>query len=474
MRKKLVVFSFIFLVLNICVAQQNWIIVNTKSDFPEEKIKEVIPIVDEENNNLALFFKTKKGLESYLYNEEQAPINRMSIDKLPSKSDILIGNSYNGLNHSLFFSNQSGSKLSLISLNFETNNFNIIEDLDFKTKGEHLIKYVSHKDKLYLLTLERYSSVLKLYTFSMDGSFKTSRFDLSNEVFENDNGLEYDLSTLLFHNNSYNHDIVFIPSNVPTTLEATSLNTKVYYNQEHLILTSNLYNKFTYKIDIDLSNEQYSLLKIENRHFLKEKHFSKSNSFVIDSFFLQVYTNKKKVFFDVFQENGLKHLKTFTINEFENIWFKNSPIIIQNGSVKNTREIEKTKRFIKKLSSSNIAVSAYEKDNSYIITLGSIETNNSLDMILIGAILGGAVGAIIFATFDAYVNTRSTRIECLFDKNFNHVEGDIPENGFDKINTFILNNKLKHLKHQTVFKFKDQYIWGSYNKTAGFYRLFSF
>lgn len=457
-----------------CVAQQNWIMVNTKTDFPEEKIKDVFPIVDEEENNLALFFKTKRGFESYFYNDKQELINHVSIDKLPPKSDALIGNVYNGFNHQLFFSNNSESQFSVVDLDFKTGHFKIIEDLQFEIKGEKFIKYVSHKDKLYLLTLERFSSILKLYTFKMDGTIKTSRFDLSNEVFENDNNLEYDLSTILYNNNASNKEFVYVQSDVPTALEVASSITKVYYQEEHLIITNNLYNKFTYKIDIDIKNETYSLSKIENTHFIKERNSAIANSFVLNSIVLNTYATNDNVFLDIYKRNGSELLKTFTINKDEAIQFKNSPIIIQNGSESNLKELEKTSKFIKNVSRSFIGVSVYEINDNYVLTLGSVDPSNNGSLIFVGAVFGGLVGAAIFAAFDSYSQTKSTRINCLFDKDFNHLSGEIPENGFDKINTFILTKNLKHLKHQSVFKFNNQYVWGSYNKNSGFYRLYSF
>lgn len=474
MKIKYLIFSFFISIIHLCVGQKNWIIVNTRADFPEEKIKDVFPIIDEEENNLALFFKTKKGIEGYLYDDKQELINHISINQLPSKSDVLIGNAYDGLNYQLFFSNNSESQFSAITLDFKTGDFHIVEDLQLEIKGEKFIKYVSHQDRLYLLTLERFSSVLKLYTFKMDGETKTSRFDLSDEIFENDNELEYDLSTILYNNNSSNKEFMYVQPNVPTSLEVASSITKVYYQNDHLIITNNLYNKFTYKIDIDIQNDTYSLSKIENPHFVKERNSAIANSFILDSFVLNTYAHSDRVFLDIYKNYGSELLKTFVINKDEEITFKNSPIILQNNSSNKLREIEKTSKFIKNVSRSFIGISAYEIDNHYVLTLGSVDPNNSGGMIFVGAFLGGLVGAAIFAAFDSYSQTQSTRIDCLFDKSFNHISGDIPINGFDQIKTFILSKELKHLKHQTVFKFNDNYIWGSYSTTTGFYRLYSF
>ena len=70
------------------------------------------------------------------------------------------------------------------------------------------------------------------------------------------------------------------------------------------------------------------------------------------------------------------------------------------------------------------------------------------------------------------IETKSIQIKCLFNEHFNHNSNLIPENGFDKINDF--TKEFSHLDAQSVFRYKDDYVWGSFNYKTGLYRLFIF
>ena len=59
--------------------------------------------------------------------------------------------------------------------------------------------------------------------------------------------------------------------------------------------------------------------------------------------------------------------------------------------------------------------------------------------------------------FNSFSNNKTTRIEGLFDENFDHILGEIKENAFDKIKEFPSNNK-----GSTVFKYKDFFIKTTY------------
>lgn len=463
-----------FIGLSSASAQKHFALIETERDFPDEKLQEVFPITDNKSETLALILQSKKGLESYLYNANKERINHISIKKLPSKSDVLVGNAIQGNDYRLFYSNKSESQFSMVQLNFDDGSYQITEDLNLKISGEKILKYISQDDKLYLLTLKRFSSILKLYTFNMAGQITTRRYDLSNEKIENDNGLTYDLSTLIYQNNVTNKAIEFIDVSVPNSLETASSITKIYFLDDQLIITNNLYTKFTYKIAINIHEENYTFDKIENIHFKKDDKLVTANSFIIKNHILTTYANGDQVFLDIYKADTSELVKTFTISKDEDISFKNSPIMIENGDFSKLREVEKSSKFIRKISYSNIGVSAFEMDNQYIITLGASEPSNTSSMIIIGYVVGGVVGAAIFAAFESYSETKSTRIQCLFDSEFNHLQGSIPKNGFDQIKAFVDSNNFKTLEKQTVFKFKDSYVWGSFNWTTGHYRLYTF
>lgn len=455
-------------------SQEHFALIETAKDFPDEKLKNVFPIIDSTNGNLALILQTKKGLESYLYSDDKARINHISLKKLPSKMDVLVGSANVNTDYRLFFTNTSETKFGMVTLNFETGSYTITENLQLKISDEKFIKYISHKNKLFLLTIKKQSSILKLYTFNMDGNITSSTYDLSNEIIENDTGLAYNLSSFIYQYAGNQKAIDFIDASVPNSLETSAAITKIYYQDNDIILTNNQHAKFTYKITISPEKDTYSFDKIENSHFEKVHKLSSTNSFILDDYLIVTHANSDAVFMDIYNRNTLELKKTYTISKKEPINFKNSPIIIENSNFTTAREVEKTSKFVRKVAYSNLAISGYKINNKYIVTLGASEPVNSGGLVVVGYFVGGIVAVAVISAFEAYSETKSTRIVSVFDTNFNHLEGAVPRNGFDQIQDFLNENRFKTIDKQTIFKFQDTYIWGGYNWHTKHYRLYKF
>lgn len=454
-------------------AQETWIVVELNNEINDLILEEAIPVVNENTGYLASFFKLKTGFVAFLYNDNQQLLKTLKIDSDPKILDVLVGTTYKGNEFTLFFTNSSGSKYSCLKINFDNSNYSITEDLGLEFKKEKLITYVENESELYALSILKNSSILKLYDFDMEGKISSKEFDLSKEHFETDNELKLSLYSLLFGKHSDNN-FETIDSSIPNALETTSAFTKAYLNDDAIQLTNNTFRKYTYLINLNLKNDSIKLSKIENEKFDKKNHNSNSNSYVLKDLIFDIYSNPEEIIFNVYNYKKDKVIKHFNIVSGDSISFKNSPIIHEIAENNFSRDLERTSQFIRKVNASDIGISAYPFKDNYIVTLGASEKIKSGEFAIIGGLLGGMVGAALFSSFDSYNRTKSTRIECMFDEDFNHVDGKIPDNGFDSINVFIKEHTLKRAQLQTVFKYKEKYIWGSYNKIGRFYRFYKF
>jgi hypothetical protein len=63
--------------------------------------------------------------------------------------------------------------------------------------------------------------------------------------------------------------------------------------------------------------------------------------------------------------------------------------------------------------------------------------------------------------FNSFTNNKATRIECLFDQDFNHIKGEIKENAFDK-----MQKEKTGTQGTSVFKYKDFYIKTKYSSST--------
>ena len=174
-------------------------------------------------------------------------------------------------------------------------------------------------------------------------------------------------------------------------------------------------------------------------------------------------------------------VKKITLNKEETIGFKNTPIIQEGGAYAKYREMEKTTKFLRKISQGDLGVSVYKLFDDYVITLGStkeVATGGGFAPIGFGAFPVATAGAVTvtfnptFYAYGGYSSTKAVRIECLFDNDLNHLEGEISLNVFDVIDDHA--EKLPSVEVETVFKLDNQHIWGYYSKKANQYLLYQF
>ena len=468
--KKILVFIFLF---QICAlySQEEWMIL----DLTEltNVAEEVYPIVNEKTGYFATFIRANKQIIGFLYNNRQDLIDTLKID-YPTKSlEAFVGSAYDDTKFTLFFSNSSESKYSALKVDFDAKRYDIIEDLNISNKKENVISYIENNSELHIISVSKNPSVVHRKTLKTDGTFQHVSYDLSEEKFETDNGLPLNLYSLLFGQKSEN-PFQTINTNVPNSLEQTSALTKIYQNKEHIRITNNTYKKNTYLIDLNINSDNYSISTIKNQNFDKKNKKSEANSFILDPWFFDAYSTTYGITLNVYDVKTQRLNKTFNIIPGDSIAFKNSPIIHDSGTSHPIRDLEKTTRFVRKVNSSNIGIAVYPYRNNYILTLGATHKSPNLTLVTLGGVLGGIVGAAIFSTFDAYGRTESTHIKCIFDPKFEHLTGDIPQNGFDLINNFLKENNLTKATVQTVFKYQDKYIWGYYHKAGKFYRFHTF
>lgn len=461
-------------------AQEPWmsVSVNTKGGHP----REIYPIVNEENGHTAIFFRNRNYIKATLFNKNRQSINKpFYAVRLPKNFDLFLNHAYNGDVYTLFFSNKSGKKYGNVKFDFKNHLFSIIHDLKLKPKREDIIETFSDKEKLYFLGVKKHSSICNFYVFDLNGKFTTKKIDLSNIDFSKHQGSSVHLSDFLM--SPYGEKLIKkIAYNEPNALETVAAYNKIFYHNKKITILNNFYDEFTYVTEIDLTDGSYHHRKIVHKDFDSGSFKRGANSNIYGDYIFTVTSTPNRLNLDIFDKNSMGTIKSFEILKDSEISFKNTPIIVEGGEFDKYRELEKTSKFLRKISNRNLGIAVYEHQNKYVVTLGSsVETVSGVGPGIaagVGGVLGGAIGGaisgLIFSSFDSYANTKSTRITCLFDKNFEHIKGEIPQNGFDKIKTFTETEKLDKKPVQTIFRYKGDYIWGYYDRSADSYQLYLF
>ncbi|WP_299102542.1 hypothetical protein [uncultured Winogradskyella sp.] len=458
--------------------QTEWFNIDTKEQSHEKTLRQVINIVNPETNELVVVFRYSTFIVAHIYNQEGVLINTFRTEVLPKYKNNYFGTTINGNSYTLFFQNDYGTKFSALTLNFDSSGFQFSNKLKIPLKAETLLGSFEYNSTVYLLSTVKKTSKLKLYQLNNHEEYTEDTFDFSHIELKTYNGFKTNLNRVL--DGGYEiPDVSMINHGEPTSLEKVIQKNKLYIDGNKLMLTNDVDDISTTLITIDLETKNSQYHNFPKPSFSKKDHGIKSNSFVLDDRLYNMYVSKEKLDFSVFDINSKSLIKSFVITDTDSITFKNSPIILEGGDFQNYRELDKTKQFLKKVSNSNAGLSVYKNNGNYIVTLGCSETmTSSAFMTFYGGALGGIVvgisSSILTTTFLTYTKTKSTRIECLFDKDMTSIQAKIPENNFDIISKFIESQPKTKFAFKSIFKTNNSFILGYFDADLALYKYFIF
>ncbi|KAA1246199.1 hypothetical protein [Aquimarina sp. RZ0] len=432
-------------------------------------------------DGLMLLLEERKKFKSYLFDANYALKAKITTEVLPHKYKNLLGYNIHENNYSLFFTNNRNTKFGVQIFDFK-NEVSSIKLLDFKLKKEMFIDAVNYKNKIHILTVSKGTSDLNIYTFDKNLTAHKNVVSLKHLEYKNPiNGFTFFAHNIFSHN-----DIAKIESNSPNVIETTSKEIKIYQQNQQLILSFDHRIKNTHLYYIDLNTYQTTHKTIEKPSY-KEEGFVKSNSYIFDNKIFQIASSNKKMKFTIKDLSTKEKIREYAIHKKDTITFKNSPIIQEGGgafpgiSENQVREMEKTAKYLRKISSANLGISVYKVDGKYNIILGGTKKINSGGTFASGFGTVGTIGSTgafsvgfnpTFYGYGGYSSTKSTYINCLFDVNFNHVKGDIPLNSFDRINDF--EDTLDDPFAVNLFRHHQQLHFGYFDRKDKTYKLYKF
>lgn len=470
-------------------------------DTNNTSIKEVLPIVNEYNNDFSLMFVSRRVISSYLFDKDFKRIDSLVTDKRPGKYKTTIGSSIAKNNdYRVYLSNSNKTKFATINFSFKNkkasfSEFELLaydneEDDDDDDDYEFFLQSINNDNKFYLVTTETNNSVINIYAFDDDANYKKHRIDLSKyELLGKKHAKTF--NQLLYKTAFEKMDLNKFDNKSINSLEQTSDYVKMYVRDNHLVFSIDKNHEFTQIIDIDLANYQHSYKRIDKVIGFKAKT---SNSYLFKDQIFQAAATSKKMYFIVRDLETKTVLAEYTIQENEPISFKNSLIIQNGGAYIKKRTLKKTQQYLRKVASSNIGITVDSKDKNYYITLGGVkEIKQGGGMPMMGMPMGmpiASLGALTVSfnptmyALGSYTSTRSVTIKTILSTDFKHLEGEVPDNAFDVIRQYQEDNEYPS-KGETVFRYKDYYILGhlktvnekgedDYYRTKKKYFLFKF
>ena len=448
------------------ISQEEIITINSISE-----INQSFNVVNSETGNIAFFLEESNLIKGYLYDENFQLIGKVFSEDLPAKYKEFIGYQIKGKVITLFMNTKNNRSYGVLIFDFK-NEFSQVREIDFKLKGEEYIESVSTNNSFYLISRPKNKNQFNIYTFNEDYSVN------KNEIIfkENDFLDRRDRPVKLY---DFIRNTVNINNNVPNSIEATSELVKLYVGNNKVSITSDVYNEFTFLIDINLSNFSYSVDKFVHPKYETSMIGVKSNSYVYENNLFQMITSSKKMNIQITDLATKKIIKEYSASKNSPIDFKNSQIILKGGDFKKNRELDKTSQFLRKIAQYRVGISVYKNEGIYQVSLGGItEGSNGMGYVFLGAAVGGMIGGMavsasinsITYSYYGYAKTKSVRITGLFNKDFIHLGGRISDNPFEIMKSFFEVNK--SLKAKTILSYNNNYLFGFYNKKNNLYKVY--
>jgi len=449
--------------------------------------KESFAISNQVTDNLLLLLQEKKKNYSYLLDSNYESIAKVVAKKVPSKYKIIVGYTITNKKYNILYCNDNKSKFAFLQLNFEDFSSEIKVLDTFKIKKEIYIESITYNNKVHILTATENTSDINIYTFDENLKPQKKVVTFENLKFANLTGFDYEITASnIFAGIPIEYRINKIDPSNPNVIENTSSQVKIYPSNNGLIISFDITPKETKLcyINLDTFTTKHKTFAIEQT----SEEFSISNSYIFDNKLFQIASSKIKLKFSILDLETEKVIKEYSIKENDSITFKNSPIFIEGSEISKLfgkdkfRTVEKTKKLLRNISLGSLGISAYKVDNEYNIVLGGItfSSGGRFSGVFLG---GGTIGSGGFVslnfnpTFYGYsgytASSKTTYVNCLFDTNFNHLQGDIPLNKYDKLNDFE-DSLPKEINAINIFTHNEFLHYNYFDPKTGKFKIYRF
>ncbi|MCB0453642.1 MAG: hypothetical protein KDC94_12315 [Aequorivita sp.] len=451
-------------------------------------------VVDNEKKTFSTFMVNEQSINAYLYSQELEPISKFASKGLPEGYNEIIGKTIKNGQVRLYFKEYYNKKFGAVLFDFDRQQ-SIETEFGFKLQDEIYLQSHSYQDRLYIITVSKKSSILNIYTFQHDGKFEKKSFDFTENVFVNGKNEPTTLYKLLYDSFNGLTSVVKIEESNPNSLQITSNLSKIYDRGDSFILSIDKEGLFTYLLEFKVPDLSVKIASIEKLNGIGDEKFNTTNSYLYKDKIFQIGGNSKIMVLTVKELATKKELKRFVLSKDEDIPFKNSAIIEEyatNQSIKK-KELDKTNLLLQIFNGGNSGVAVNPTSTGYQLTLGGNEIIKrggggfGGPMVFVGPGNGMMInstnsGMVVtsgfnptfysFGSFPYNEANRTKRIECLFNEDFEHIDGEIPQNVFNRLRNHTSN--LPKAKAETVFRMDDYFVYGRYFTIDNVYKFFKF
>jgi len=455
---KKIVLLFLMFISFLMYGQKQVVVLKTKFKQPFSEGKVSYNVFDEKTKQHWIIIDHKGKLAIFHLDNKFKFKKELKIKDLKNGVNYMHGHHVDENYITLFFSNAFLDKIGIVKINKK--DYSIETDIiKFKINSEKVVQTIEVNNKFYVMTVEKNGSVVSLHEFKDQLKFTTHRF-LFPEIGRKKNGEKtIKISKLLLGGGLKRFSeavdlkkkpkeipIQKIDENIPNPINIVSEKSKLYVRGKELIFTFDNDPEFTQLVLIDL--EKYELESKEIKKFSFEKKIKSHNSFLKGDKILQICSNEDQMMLQIKNLSTGKKIKQFEFEKTNKINFNNTAIIQKGGlnafTENRTRELDKTAKFLRKISKDNIGVSLYAfGENSYQLEIGGFQEKEytytgSINNI---ASFGGGIGvglavSVSVRVYSSVKYNKSIGFKSHLNQQLDWIEGEIPKNSFLQIKDF--------------------------------------
>ncbi|MFI0491135.1 hypothetical protein [Flavobacterium sp.] len=465
--------------------------------------RDVFQIVNETTKKVTFFASDRKEVRAFLLNDKMQITDSVKSIRPEKKYADIAG--YNGDKSSprLFWISENHKDIFSQNFDFVTKN-SANHEYKLKLQNEKFVQYFSLNELFYIMTVVKDSNILKFYVFDSEGKMVEKSIDTPSLFFLNNENLKTNLFGMLKEEIGLqsSYSVQKISPESTTSLVFSSKKRKCYILDNKVIMTFDSHWDYTQMLTIDLNSFIVSE-KFIKKPFVsfQEKYDIDSNSYLFEGKLYQIKLSSSEFKLSVKSLDDVL-LKEFAISNDDPIDFKNS-VILQKGNAftNGDRVLEKTSQFLRKVKNNNCAISCYNLNQNLLITLGGVSEirGGAGGGMMMGGMGFGMAGALmmpgnimfvpvymnpILDNFNSYRGRKVIYINCLFNKEIDHLQGEIKPLAFDKIQDFLteesknnltlFSNPNNQVDSETVFKIDSVYYLGYYDKNTKQYTIRKF
>ncbi|MFL9830214.1 hypothetical protein ABS764_05045 [Flavobacterium sp. ST-87] len=445
------------------------IVVSATSNY-SNKNNQILHVENENTHEVFVFIKDSGKITILKYNRALF-LNSEYVFPLKNLENVqLTGCSFNkDGNPNLYLSpNLPGKKAPLaFILTLKFNLENKTHTL-YSTKlpvNESVTTTFQMNNSFHILAQHRVMQALIVYSFE-EPKVAKKVFDLSSFAFQDKNGTMQTFNTI-----TKAYPMEKIDINDYNLLEKTAQKSKIYIQNNHIVLT----------LDYNSKNTQAFDLNLENGH-LTEKNFSqsvlqdakkKSNSFYHLGKLYQITAGESELTLEIKDFNSGQILKKNSVLNESDQDFNNIPLFIQKDSRK-PKDIKTPKRFLQHLNDLDIGVTVYNTKRNTYISIGGIPTTEDKGKLIQPNRFHNSFLDDEFSDIDfpEIYHFKYAYFEGILNQNLELVARNQSPLALDKLSYFLSKNKKIVLSNS--FKLKDYYVLGYYDVKAKKYVMRKF